>query len=291
MHSLELVDLAAVVAVHGPALLYQREMLPEEAVQAYWLASRARFDRWHRSLADCRHLIDSQAFEDIRTWWKTNGGLLEEILLSEPLTRVYATLAAVLDENRDHEEVAPIAHSVYVTHLEARSRALRMLLDCQVVSLDSAVMVNKLRRTVERWCDALLGHLVADSPQTGERYSFEHSRFRALAHDVAQLPHGASRDAAGWLMAAALAQSLRTSVRPEAMYPEQNRAIADSVIMCLRPDLFDSVGIYKSLWLHRLQRGAEQADRVLSQLAQADISGCDILGGFETIRSKRFGRL
>ena len=77
---------------------------------------------------------------------------------------------------------------------------------------------------------------------------------------------------------------------PRAAFPDANRAVADAVLLSLRPDLFDAVGRCKSLWLHRLEKGSEQADQVLHGLAQADITNSPLLGGYEAIRATNFGR-
>ncbi len=290
MHAAELVDLAAILALHGPSLLYRRELIPQEAMQAYWLANRTRFDAWHQAISDYQHLADTHAIDAMQAWWKTSASIVEEVLLSEPLTRVYAALGSGLDNERAAEEISPVTHSVYLTHLEARARILRLMLDSRLASLDHAVRLNKLRSTTERWCDALLGHLASQQPNSVHRYAFDPPRAAAFAEDTQQIPAGMARETAGWLTSAAMRDALMRRSNPSPAFPDANRAVADAVLMSLRPDMFDSVGRCKSLWLHRLERGAEQTDRVLHSLAQADITNAGILGGYEAIRAGSFGR-
>jgi hypothetical protein len=56
--------------------------------------------------------------------------------------------------------------------------------------------------------------------------------------------------------------SRRTS-QPTAL-PEANRAVAQSVLQLLPPNLFDGLGTLKSIWLHRLESGAIQGDQAPS---------------------------
>jgi hypothetical protein len=290
MHAIQLVDLAAVLAFHGPALLFRRELVSEEAMQAYWLASRARFDQWHRLLADYRHFEEHHEADNLSLWWQNNEPMIDEVLLSEPLVRVYAAISAHLDGIRNGQEISPITHAVYLSHLEVRNRVLQLLLTSRVIPLVAAVRINSLRTLIERWSDALLGHLHADSAKENDFYSVDVNRMRAFSEDARLLPTGTARATAGWLLCAAMRDSLLRRANSKHLCANENRAVADAVLLCLRPDLFDSVGMMKSLWLHRLERGAEQTDRVLDQLALADITAGDILGGYETIRESSFGR-
>lgn len=290
MHAAQLADLAAILALHGPTLLFGREMISEESLQAYWIASRSRFDRWNERLAEYRSCEAKGDSAELRQWWTRHHALLEEILLSEPLTRVYAALGATLDGGRETKETSPITHSVFMTHLEARNRVLQLMIYGRGATLDVAVNLNRLRSAIERWCDGLLGYFPLDCQREWERYAIDPSRARAFAVDARQLPNGVVRDTAGWLTAAAMRDTLLRRSDPAAASPKGNRAVADAVLTCLRPDMFDSVGTLKSLWLHRLQAGAEQADRVLDELAAADITAAPTLGGYEAIHDGAFGR-
>ena len=58
----------------------------------------------------------------------------------------------------------------------------------------------------------------------------------------------------------------------------------------LRPDLFDSVGVLKSLWIHRLQNGTDQADRVLDEVTTGDINHAATADGLGETQDGYFAR-
>lgn len=290
MHAVQLADLAAILALHGPSLLFRRELISEEALHAYWAANRGRSESWNRRLGEYQEHERDGGMADLRQWWEEQYPLLEEILLSEPLTRIYAGLAASLDAKGETEQISPITHSVFLNHLEARNRVLQLMIYGRGAAVEVAVRLNRLRAAVESWCDALIGHLGGSQDRQWERYAVDVSRARAFAEDARQLPSGTARDTAGWLMTAAMRETLVRRSQPHAATPKANQQVSDAVLMCLRPDLFDSVGVLKSLWLHRLQRGAEQADRVLDELAGSDINAGPTLSGYEMVRDIAFGR-
>lgn len=290
MHAAQLVDLAAVLALHGPSLLYQQNLVSEEVMQNYWIVNRARFDQWHRRFGTHRQFEMDNDHQALSDWWKQNPGLADEVLLSEPLTRIFAAIGMALDLATEIEEISPITQSVYVSHLEARKRVLQIIVADSTMPLGEAVRLNRLRATVERWTDTLLGYLMSQAGECTLPLGFDQARIRGFAEDAKQMPGGAAWETTCWLLSAAMRDAMVRQCREETAFANENRNVADSVLMSLRPDLFDSVGILKSLWLHRLERGAEQTDRVLKQLSLADITNADILGSYETVRDNQFGR-
>lgn len=283
MHCLNLADLAAVLAHHGPSILYRRQQVPNDAVTRYWTACRQRFDLWHYAIGRYRDLEQLGTPSELRSWWAEQRVLLEEILVSEMLTRVYAALGAGLDGGSEKSEIAPVVHSVYLSQIEVRNRVLHLMLYGRGNSINDAVQLNRLRGEVERWTDALIGRMAIEQT-TPLEYSVSPSRATAHAEDARENPPGAFRDTTSWLVSAAMRDALSRCLSKETSLPQANRQVAEAVMLCLRPDLFDSVGLLKSLWLHRLEAGADDTDRVIRQLSSSDLARGDALGGFEAIR-------
>ena len=164
MHSVLIADIAALVSQHGPAVLYRGDTVPPEAVTQYWASSRSRFELWHQTMTRYRHAEKSGDAILMRAWWREHSVVLEEVLVSEMLTRVLAALGAGLDSSEKAEEISPVTHAVYLSHLEARNRVQQMLLFGRGNSVQDAVRLNRLRQGVERWTDVLIGRMSVQSP-------------------------------------------------------------------------------------------------------------------------------
>src|SRR5262245_47896599 len=97
MHVRELVELAALVAVHSPAFARQGNAVPQPAIEQYWVASKCRIERWLRLL---RRLTDAagQLPQPAALAWPRVLPALEEILASEILSRIWTAAAVAHDE-------------------------------------------------------------------------------------------------------------------------------------------------------------------------------------------------
>ncbi len=289
MHCVLIADIAALVSQHGPAVLYRRDAIPPEAVTAYWASNRTRFELWHQTMSRYQSAQQSGESMILRNWWREHIVVLEEVLVTEILTRVIAALAAGLDEASDSDEIAPVTHAVHLSHLEARNRVQQMMLFGRGNSVQDAVRLNRLRQGVERWTDALIGRMSVQSPTT-IRYAINPRRANVYAEEMRVYGHGPSRDTASWLMNAAMHDMLRQRTSRVAALPEANRNVAQSVLLMLRPDLFDSVGTLKSLWLHRMQIDTDRTNRVLDELNAPDIDDAATATGIEMTHESYFER-
>jgi hypothetical protein len=289
MHCVLVADIAALLSQHGPAVLYRGDTIPPQAVTQYWASSRTRFELWHQMISRYRHAEQSGDSILMRSWWREHIVVLEEVLVSEMLTRVLAALAAGLDHAGDCEEISPVTHAVYLTHVETRNRVQQMMLFGRGNSVQDAVRLNRLRQGVERWTDALIGRMTVQNP-ANIQYAINANRAEEYAREMRSYGHGPARDTASWLMNAAMNDMLRRRTSPDAALPEANRGVTQSVMMMLRPDLFDSVGTLKSLWLHRLQIDTDRTDRVLDELSATNIDHAATSTGIEMTHEKYFER-
>lgn len=260
MHALLLADLASLISQHGPAILSRRRQIPPEALSRYWSSSRSRCDHWHQTIVRHKQAQEAGDVGALRCWWRDHLCVLEEILISEILTRVTAALAIALDDVHGSAELSPVTHAIQMGHLEARNRVQQLMLDGRGCSVPDAVRLNRLRQGTERWTDALLGRMAIDSP-TMIRYSIDPARANAHAEEMRNYGHAAARETMAWLVSTAMRDALMRRSTPEAALPAANRQVADSVMRMLRPDLFDSVGALKSSWLHQLEKGDREGDQ------------------------------
>jgi hypothetical protein len=176
-----------------------------------------------------------------------------------------------------------------LAHLDASNRVHKMLIHGRGSTVQEAVRLNRLRCGVERWTDALIGRMSYQSPSTLQ-YAFDASRAREFAVETRSQPNTQARDTTAWLMNAAMHDMLRQRTSSQVALPAANRAVAASVLLMLRPDRFDSVGVLKSLWLNRLTAGAIRADRVIGELLGADIDQAETATGLEMVNEPYFSR-
>ncbi len=251
MHCITLAELAAILAQHAPAIVYRRPSIPSEAIVQYWAGSRGRFELWHQAMARYRNAERAGDAILLRRWWREHILFLEEVLVSEMLTRVVAAIGYALDARGETDEVAPITHAIQLSHLEATNRVQHLMLRGRGSTVQDAVRLNRLRTGVERWTDALLGRISDDSAGLA-RYGFDQARVKSHAQEMRTYGFGAARETALWLMNAAMRDMLCRRTSPHTALPEANRNIAESVMMMLQNDLFDDLGTLKSLQRHRI---------------------------------------
>jgi hypothetical protein len=268
MHSRELVEMAAMVAVHGPVFI-RTGRISESALEQYWVASKARLDAWTRAL---QHYSEVQ--QASQEWlsseasvvfaWRNVRPVLDEILTSEILTRVWTGVACAFDRRRRTREVEPIVRNVYVRHLEARNRALNVLIYGRGFTTQEAVELNRLRRRSERWCDMLLGYVIGDEPL--DEFAFEPSRTRDFASDImGELNRPLS--SFGWhLVLASLRAAFQEDTTAETPHAEFNQQISAGILACFNGELFDSTGVFRTLWMERINHISSDTEGMIEEL-------------------------
>jgi len=275
MHLFELVELAAVVAHHGPALVAGHGRLSPAGIEQYWLASKFRLDRWGRAL---RRLTDDPRADDPNRagdFWVEARPLVEEILASEVLTRTWTALACAFDRARASDDAEPIARSIFVAHQEARHRALRLIARGPSDSR-AATAVNRLRRRAERWNDLLVGHLASHVPQGEcalEQMAIHPQRARDFAEDLAYQRRQGLGMPAWHVTLTSLRASFRRSLNRHSPNADLNSRISEAILSCFPAEAFDTTGLFPSLWLARLTNVASDTEGLLAELLAAENLG------------------
>jgi len=267
MHARELVDLAALLSAHGPVFIRSGLPIPERSIEDYWVASKSRLDRWGRSLKQ----ITDQAFQQgsLSTVAQATlvRGVVEEVLTGEVLTRVWAAVACAHDRKLGADVAEPIARGVLLGHLEARHRILTLLLQGSAVSSELAVKLNRLRRHTERWTDMFVGYLTG--LEDVAEFAVDPERARDFAEDLryqSKMPGGRH----AWpLIQASLRAAFDKGLTATSPNGDLNSRIAQSILACFQPELFDGTGRFRTLWLDRLTNTADDAQGMLEELTAA----------------------
>jgi len=251
MHAGQLVELAAIVAAEGPALVQTCRRLPPHGLLQYWIASKCRHDRWLRTLKEVCCGEDELA------------AVLEEIFTGEVLARTWAAVSSAHDRRYQVEESLPVARSILTAHQEVRQRALQLLLQWPGHQSSQAQRINRLRRLSERWTDLLVGYLLG-LDEVAE-FAFDPQRARDFSEDLRyrnQWPAGPQL----WpLVRGSLRAAFQGQQEPASPNADLNTAIAAGVLACFPAELREPSGAFGSLWLLRMANLAEDTQQLVAE--------------------------
>ncbi len=264
MHARDLAELAALLSTHGPVFIRSGRPISERNIEEYWVASKSRLDRWGRMLKQITTRAAEQGPLSTVAQETQVRGVVEEVLTGEVLTRVWAAVACAHDRRQGADLAEPIARGVLIGHLEARHRALTLLLQGSVVSSELGVKLNRLRRHTERWTDMFVGYLTG--LEDVAEFAVDPERARDFAEDLhfqAKMPGGRH----AWpLIQASLRSALDKGLSATSPNGDLNARIAQSILGCFQPELFDGTGQFRTLWLDRLTNTADDAEGMLEEL-------------------------
>ena len=303
MTSGELIELAAFIAANAPLLIQSERGLPSDSIAQYWSAAKCRQQRWAQAVKQLSCTVSDAAVQKVNASRAAPArprqtldafSLLQEIFESEVLTRVWTAVVALHDRQRKTSDAEPVARSVFMGQLEARRRALKLLMHGPGINAHDAVDLNRLRRRAERWNDMFIGYLSSiedvlerrqgadtsgglnghDAWQPRARVAMEFAFDADLAAEFADDFHArpAERNCkTGWAIVMA---SLKSGARaaPSLTSPNQdlNQQIGAAILGCFAGDAFDSLGLPRSLWAVRVLHSADSARGLIEQLFAAE---------------------
>jgi hypothetical protein len=257
MHARDLVQLAALAATHAKVLVRGPDSVPNSSLEQYWVASKTRLDRWARALK--RIGVSSPGPEGpmIR-------GLLEEIITSEMLTRVWAAVMSAYDRHRGLELMEPVARSVLVGQMEARHRVLALLVCSPRIDVELAFKLNRLRQRSDRWTDMLIGSLTQLDGAVD--YAADRNRAREFGEDLRYQQSQAGGHVAWPVLLASLKVAFGQVMSEISPNADLNDKIAVSVLSCFQPGVFDSTGVFRSAWLLRIASMTQDTQGMVDEL-------------------------
>ncbi|MDG2183112.1 MAG: hypothetical protein P8L78_15590 [Mariniblastus sp.] len=251
MHASQLAELGSWIALHAGNFIYGENHQPSLAATNYWTASKVRLQRWVAALKMFEQ--DFANCDPGHDPWPAFEIVVQEILLSELLTRVWSATVITHDWYHQQDEMHGVAHSVHVAHIEAKNRAIRILLHARPQNEAVFDRLNRLRRRVERWTDMFLGQL-----PNGEKASvFGFDRSRVLdfnrEQDDALESEIVMRQR---VIAASFSVDVVRDQTPYAANPDLNRELAAGILDFFTADRFDSNSMPKStrmIWMEKAQ--------------------------------------
>ncbi len=252
MNNRQIVEIAALVSAYSQHVVMGDAPLPPGALEKFWDRSQRRLKLWLSGLTHYQRQFPTVSPDDHhQALWRDLVPVLEEIFVSEVLTRVWGAILTAMDQERGTHKTEPIARNVLIGHLDARKRALQILVSDPVLTLEHLHPIDTVRRRVERWTDLLLGHLV-------ERYNVDDFAFdphRAREFGAQQLLQSqeSSRDQA-WILTLI---GLRTAFSDKPVGPPNEviqEEIIASILACFPPTAFQSEGPFRPIIAARIIR-------------------------------------
>jgi hypothetical protein len=267
MHVREQAELAAVIAVQSSAIVGCGVKVSTGINEQYWSASKCRLDRWCRLLRQLAAATDPSQLQGTLAWPRV-APVLEEILVSEILTRIWAAAAAAYDAYVGEDELEPVARNVFAGHLDARRQLLALLADGRVIAPTEVTRLDHLRRRVERWTDMLLAHL---SHLTDiSLFAFQSDRARDFADDLDRRAPEEQRRFTCQLIISSLRASFADGLSEASPNRDLNRRLASALLPLFQGDSDDSLTTASSLWLERMHQMARQTEDMVEELMRLD---------------------
>jgi hypothetical protein len=288
MQPSEHLELAAFISMHAEGLIARGEPIAARLLNGYWRASKVRWETWMRIL---KRFGGAAATPDRRrAAWPRVRTVIQQVIVSDVPTRVWAAAVSACDAQRCVCEAEPVARSVLVAHAEARCRALGLLLHTPGVSADDAMRLNRLRRQADRWSDIFVGHLAARHDVAGHdvaghdvaghdvvghrvaRFAANPQRAKDFAADFLKRPEWQPGKPAWRLLGRAWRRGLTASVRIGPPLDDRSEDVAAAILECFDPLDLLAADISQPLWLMRFQSIARQTHEMVEQLCEQEFA-------------------
>ena len=267
MNVVNLAEIGSWIAVNGKSLLHH---LPQviEAAKEYWVAANCRSSRWALALKTFSRDLDLDPSDpDFHDPWPAMEVVIEEILISELLTKVWAAMLVSYETQNGSDEVRGLAHGVHLAHMEARNRAIRQMLKGRSVNEEAFDRLNRLRNRIERWTDLYLAQL--PPIEEVEAFAFDRSRVADYRSETDFLAPDEQR-LKQQLLSASMCSDLCDVSTGQSANPPLNGQIASGVMACFSADRFDADGLPRSARSAWLDKNRDEASFFIDKLIELD---------------------
>ena len=195
--------------------------------------------------------------------WKAIRPTLEEIFLSDVLSRVVAAFGARLESQGIDADIGPIAHSVHTTQEDIRHRCLRLLIT-PGLPVDQAVELNRIRFALENWTDTFLSQL----PMGIEilPFCFRPDRTQDLLQEAADRTTDQAKLVAWQLMSSSCQSWMSKNCPSTSANPTLNQQIGEASLAMLHPGRLTSLSPFPPLASDRINTLIDQAELWVSRL-------------------------
>lgn len=267
MHARDQFEIACWMAAHAAEVIDGIDVPQIQTIESFWLHHKSRASRWAIALKTFQD--DLRCRRPDFNPWPALEIVLEEVLVSEGATRIWAALSVVLSELTGIDRLSLLARSAFITHIESRNRALRLLLDFQRTNPEAFDRFNRTRSLVEKWTDLFLSLI----PWTEIAVQFAFDPKRVQDHERERYEDGgdyAAERVKIWLSAAE--HGMRDQCQKWMANPDLNRRIVESLILMIDWERYDSTRLPAGIARLILEVGHVRTQNLVDELAQLDQS-------------------
>ena len=141
----QLVEVAALVSAHHAHLIERNDPIPDEPLHQYWRVSRERTREWIRLFDEFSEFGVPSDNPECQQVIST----IEEIFVSDVFVRIWSAMLTASDTCRGVTHARPIASSTLISHMEARYRAMSIMVSGAHLPMNALMNLDRVRRRVE----------------------------------------------------------------------------------------------------------------------------------------------
>ena len=271
MQARDLIDFAAMLATNCDIILERQTSFNDQGLHQYWLASKCRFQNWFEILEP----NDSpEPFSENENGSAILRPYVEEVLLGEVLTRIWAAIGCAYDAlrpynaHRQHLTVSPIVRNVYAMHQQGRHRLLTLMASRTTLPLEDHATLDRLRRRCERWNDILLGHVMQHHDVS--EFAFSPDVTLASAEDARRAQTTSERYLNDELTHISLRQTLDENLLAPSPNQFLNHQILAGIIESLGAEVLDTTEFLPSVWIDRVTHLVDDTQELVDSLLALD---------------------
>jgi hypothetical protein len=178
--------------------------------------------------------------------------VIRDVLVCEPFVRLLACISKSIRAEQIRREVHPILHDAFVSIRQVRCLALDQL----IIDLDRGAVwartLNRLRITLERWTDMLLGITAAKQQvvvASYYNYGFSSERISEFAYEASDCENRLSAMLEDWLLLQGIRRTMRSFGPHRSLHRDWDSQLRHLAIDFLNASSFRTASVTDSLQL------------------------------------------
>ncbi|MFY8074002.1 MAG: hypothetical protein ACOVNQ_20075 [Pirellula sp.] len=178
--------------------------------------------------------------------------VIRDVLVCEPFVRLLACISKSIRAEQIRREVHPILHDAFVSIRQVRCLALDQL----IIDLDRGAVwartLNRLRITLERWTDMLLGITAAKQQvvvASYYNYGFSSERISEFAYEASDCENRLSVMLEDWLLLQGIRRTMRSFGPHRSLHRDWDSQLRHLAIDFLNASSFRTASVTDSLQL------------------------------------------